>query len=157
LKRVRNDKIPKLSFVLQCNDPHWWCNGHSVRLECGRSWVRAPVRSNPRGQTKDYKIGICCFSANSLHEKLFRSQANRASKPSKSTSPNFILLARKKSLIFQIWGRACLLFFFHCFSIISNTIYPSSHTHCGYISSWAFGKSKYPACTLLSDVITCMF
>ena len=26
------------------------------RLECGRSWVLAPVRS-------DYKIGICCFSA----------------------------------------------------------------------------------------------
>jgi hypothetical protein len=39
------------------------------------------------------------------------------------------------------------LFFF----IISNTIYPSSHTHCGCISSWAFGKNKYPACALLSD------
>jgi hypothetical protein len=36
-------------------------------------------------------------------------------------------------------------------------IYPSSHTHCGCISSWAFGKNKYPACALLSDVITCMF
>ena len=26
-------------------------------LECGRLWVRAPIGS------KDYKIGICCFSA----------------------------------------------------------------------------------------------
>jgi len=31
-------------------------------------------------------------------------QANRSSTPSKSTSPNFILLARKKIVIFQIWG-----------------------------------------------------
>ena len=30
-------------------------------------------------------------------------QANRASTPSKSTNPNFILLARKKIVIFQIW------------------------------------------------------
>ena len=29
-----------------------------ARIECGRSWVRARL-----GQTKDYKIGICCFSA----------------------------------------------------------------------------------------------
>ena len=28
-----------------------------ARLECGRSWLRAPIGSN-----KDYKIGICCFS-----------------------------------------------------------------------------------------------
>ena len=39
---------------------------------------------------------ICTLTSISLHEKLFRSQANQASKPSKSTSPNFILLARKK-------------------------------------------------------------
>ena len=29
-----------------------------ARLECGISWVRAPV-----GQIRDYKIGICCISA----------------------------------------------------------------------------------------------
>ena len=29
-----------------------------ARLECGRSWIQAPY-----GQTKDYKIGVCCFSA----------------------------------------------------------------------------------------------
>ena len=28
------------------------------RFECGRSWVQALV-----GQTKGYKIGVCCFSA----------------------------------------------------------------------------------------------
>jgi hypothetical protein len=28
-----------------------------ARLECGRSWVQAPVGSN-----QDYEIGICCFS-----------------------------------------------------------------------------------------------
>ena len=90
----------------------------------------------------------------SLHEKLFRPQANRASKPSKSTSPNFILLTRKKKINFSNLFVILLSMFFF---IISNTIYPSSHTHCGYISSSTFGKSKYPACALLSDVIICMF
>jgi len=56
-----------------------------------------------------------------------------------------------------IGGKLVCYSSFIVFFIISNTIYPSSHTHCGYISSWAFGKSKYPACALLSDVITCMF
>ena len=31
--------------------------GIMVSLECGRSWVQALVR-----QTKDDKVGICCFS-----------------------------------------------------------------------------------------------
>ena len=31
------------------NQPHRWCKGYLTRLESG--------------QTKDYKIGICCFSA----------------------------------------------------------------------------------------------
>jgi hypothetical protein len=35
-----------------------WCNGQRARLECGDSGFES--RS---GQTKDYKIGICCFSA----------------------------------------------------------------------------------------------
>ena len=35
-----------------------WCNGLRARLECGRSWVLAQI-----GQTEDYKLGICCFSA----------------------------------------------------------------------------------------------
>jgi hypothetical protein len=67
----------------------------------------------------------------------------------------FYFAGQKKNSNFSNLGVSfCLLFFFHCFFfIISNTIYPSSHTHCGYISSWAFGKSKYPACALLSDVI----
>ena len=30
-----------------------------ARLECDRSWVRAPIGC----QTKYYEIGICCFSA----------------------------------------------------------------------------------------------
>jgi len=38
--------------------PHWWCNGSRARLSvvnCG---------FEPRsGQTKDYEIGFCCFSA----------------------------------------------------------------------------------------------
>jgi len=38
--------------------PHRWRNGLRASLECGRSCVRA--RSD---QTKEYKIGICCFSA----------------------------------------------------------------------------------------------
>ena len=28
--------------------PHMWCNGQRARLECGRSWVRCPIGSNPR-------------------------------------------------------------------------------------------------------------
>jgi len=27
--------------------PHRWCNGERARL-CGRSWVRAPIRSHQR-------------------------------------------------------------------------------------------------------------
>ena len=46
----------------------------------------------------------------SLHEKLFRTQANRASKPWKSTNPNFILLVREKKVIFQIWGWASICY-----------------------------------------------
>ena len=37
----------------------------SVRLESGRSWVRVPI-----GLKKDYKMGMCCFSAK--HETLRR-------------------------------------------------------------------------------------
>jgi len=35
-----------------------WRNGQRARLECGRSLFEPWS-----GQTKDYKIGICCFSA----------------------------------------------------------------------------------------------
>jgi hypothetical protein len=42
-----------------------WRNGLRARLGCGKTGVR--VRS---GQTKDYKIGICCFS--SKHAALMR-------------------------------------------------------------------------------------
>jgi hypothetical protein len=60
-------------------------------------WVseRACVTSPFFGQgtTSFFFLAELSSSHHSLHEKLFRSQANRASKPSKSTSPNFILLA----------------------------------------------------------------
>jgi hypothetical protein len=36
---------------------HWWCNGYGGRLKCGRLWIIAP------GQTRDYQIGLCWFSA----------------------------------------------------------------------------------------------
>jgi hypothetical protein len=38
--------------------PNWWYNDQYARLECGRSWVQAPVGSHKR-----QSIGICCFSA----------------------------------------------------------------------------------------------
>jgi len=38
---------------------HQWCNGWSVRLECGRSYIRSLV-----GSKSKTKIYICCFSAN---------------------------------------------------------------------------------------------
>ena len=53
---------------------------------------------------------IDSITTNSLHKNLFRPQANRASKPWKSTSPNFILLAQKKLVIFQIWGWASVCY-----------------------------------------------
>jgi hypothetical protein len=34
-----------------------WCNGYYAYLKCGRSWGESQS-----GQTKDYEIGICCFS-----------------------------------------------------------------------------------------------
>jgi hypothetical protein len=36
-----------LPLVNSC-DPYRWCNGEHAQLECGRSWVRAPVESNQR-------------------------------------------------------------------------------------------------------------
>ena len=38
--------------------PHQCRNCQRVRLQCGKSWVRASVGSN-----QSYKIDICCFSA----------------------------------------------------------------------------------------------
>jgi hypothetical protein len=69
------------------------------------------------------------------------------------SSPNFILLARKKIVIFQILFYSSFIVFF----LLFQTLFIPLATHCGYISSWIFGKSKYPACALLSDIITCMF
>jgi hypothetical protein len=48
-------KLPKVKTHNYINRQNQY--GHRARLECGRSWVRAPS-----GQTKDYAIGICCFS-----------------------------------------------------------------------------------------------
>jgi hypothetical protein len=48
------DKILQLSL----NSTYRWCNGKRACFDCGRSWVRARP-----GQTRDYKICICCFSA----------------------------------------------------------------------------------------------
>jgi hypothetical protein len=39
-------------------EPHRSCNGGCACLECGRSWIRVSIES-----TKDYKIGVCYFSA----------------------------------------------------------------------------------------------
>ena len=44
--------------VLASSEPHRWFNGKCARIELGGSWVRAPIWQN-----KDYKIGMCCFSA----------------------------------------------------------------------------------------------
>jgi hypothetical protein len=41
--------------------PHGWCDGERSPLECGRSWVLAPIRCKP----KDYDIDMCCFSVKS--------------------------------------------------------------------------------------------
>ena len=42
-----------------------WCNGQHARFKYGRSWFES--RS---GQTKDYEIGICCFSRSAKHAAL---------------------------------------------------------------------------------------
>ena len=49
-----------LSLCVLCwsDKPHRWCNCYHAYLKCGRS--RDGIWS---GQTKDYKIGICFFSA----------------------------------------------------------------------------------------------
>ena len=47
-----------LSLNYNVQNVHWYCNGQHVHLKCGVLWV--PVLS---GQFKDYKIGICYFSA----------------------------------------------------------------------------------------------
>jgi hypothetical protein len=47
---------------------------HQWYLQWGRSWVRAPI-----GSIKDYKIGICCFSAKNMRmskDWLARNQDN---------------------------------------------------------------------------------
>jgi hypothetical protein len=62
----------------------------------------------------------------SLHEQLFRpqvAQSNRASTPSKSTSPNSILLARKKIVIFQIWGWASVCYSSFIFFLLFQTLF----------------------------------
>ena len=33
-----------------------WCNGLCNRLECGRSWVQAPVKSNQRNEKGMYLL-----------------------------------------------------------------------------------------------------
>ena len=62
--------------LLLSSKPHRWRNDYRARLECGRSWVRAPV-----GKIKDYKIGIFCLPKHaSLRSKrkdwLARNQNN---------------------------------------------------------------------------------
>ena len=59
----------------ECYIPHRWRNGERARIESGRSWVVGVMvsvlasRVVDRGferrsvHTKDYKIGISCFSA----------------------------------------------------------------------------------------------
>ena len=49
--------ILHILFFQNVYEPHRWCNDYCACLECGRSKIRASISSN-------YKIGICCFSAN---------------------------------------------------------------------------------------------
>jgi hypothetical protein len=44
----------RATSCFSCIRLHRWSNGLRAHLECDRLWV---------GQTKDYKISICCFSA----------------------------------------------------------------------------------------------
>ena len=59
--------LVKKSFIkknLFFSKPHRWCNGQRARIECGRSWFRAPIGSIQRFD----EIGICCFSV--MHAAL---------------------------------------------------------------------------------------
>ena len=47
-----------IQVVTSIKSSHWWRNGYRSRLECVDR-VFQPRSS----QTKDYAIGICCFSA----------------------------------------------------------------------------------------------
>ena len=53
-------------------DEYTVLNDHQACLQCGRSFFFKP-RS---GQTKDYAIGICCFSAKHAALRLARNQNN---------------------------------------------------------------------------------
>ena len=46
------------SYILDENKPDPWCYSLPARLECVRSEFE-PLSS----QTKDYNIGMCCYSA----------------------------------------------------------------------------------------------
>ena len=58
-----------LSSIIYLTKLRQWCNGQHARFKYGRSWFES--RS---GQTKDYEIGICCFSRSAKHAAL-RSQS----------------------------------------------------------------------------------
>ena len=55
---IYNTFYHKLLNIQLFSLTHRWCNGLHAHLECGTSWFKPWS-----GQTKDYKIGICCFSA----------------------------------------------------------------------------------------------
>ena len=69
--------------------------------------------------------------------------------------PKFYFAGPKKNRNFYKFGGEFLfvillsLFFF----IISNTIYSSSHTHCGYISSWTMSNRMFISSTKNACVI----
>jgi hypothetical protein len=58
-KQDKNSKLSHLVSVSQKSKPHRWCNGWRVRTSSVADRGFDPML----GQTKDYDIGICCFSA----------------------------------------------------------------------------------------------
>jgi hypothetical protein len=58
-KQDKNSELSHLVSVSQKSKPHRWCNGWRVRTSSVADRGFDPML----GQTKDYDIGICCFSA----------------------------------------------------------------------------------------------
>ena len=97
-----------------------WCVTACIdRIECCISGSYQSLTYSP------WCVTACIDKTECYTEKLFRPQAQIL----------FCWPKKKISNFSNLGVSFCALFFFHCFFfIISNTIYPSSHTHCGYIS-----------------------
>jgi hypothetical protein len=108
--KVLNNAYNIVMFYLLCR-PHRWRNGYLACLECGRSWVRG--RS---GQTKDNKIGICCFSA--THATLRRTNKDRLARNHNNVSEWSDMPTRR--LLIQ-WTRTIKI---HLGGLVSNKAGP---------------------------------